>query len=216
MHNTRLRPLLEAAAERLASANTTELVRLILATEREVALEAIRRAGALKTPAAVQSLSTILSGKDVELRQLAVHAMTEIGSPSALQALERGIEDADREVRISTVRAFTARAYRAALPRVEAAVKGKAIRDADLTEKMAFFEAYGALCGDPGMTFLDSVLNGKGFLGRREDAEIRACAAIALGRLGSVKAIEALRKASTEKDVVVRNAVNRALRGASA
>lgn len=216
MHNTRLRPLLEAAAERLASANTTELVRLILATEREVALEAIRRAGALKSPAAVQSLSTILSGKDVELRQLAVHAMTEIGSPSALQALERGIEDDDREVRISTVRAFTARGYRAALPRVEAAVKGKTIRDADLTEKMAFFEAYGALCGDAGLAFLDTVLNGKGFLGRREDAEIRACAAIALGRLGSVKAIESLRKASSEKDVVVRNAVNRALRGASA
>ena len=216
MHNTRLRPLLEAAAERLASANTTELVRLILASEREVALEAIRRAGALKSPAAVQSLSTILSGKDVELRQLAVNAMTEIGSPSALQALERGIEDADREVRISTVRAFSARGYRAALPRIEAAVKGKAIRDADLTEKMAFFEAYGALCGDPGLTFLDSVLNGKGFLGRREDAEIRACAAIALGRLGTVRAVESLRKASGEKDVVVRNAVNRALRGASA
>jgi len=216
MHNTRLRPLLEAAAERLASANTTELVRLILASEREVALEAIRRAGALKSPAAVQSLSTILSGKDVELRQLAVNAMTEIGSPSALQALERGIEDADREVRISTVRAFSARGYRAALPRIEAAVKGKAIRDADLTEKMAFFEAYGALCGDPGLTFLDSVLNGKGFLGRREDAEIRACAAIALGRLGTVRAVESLRKASGEKDVVVRNAVNRALRGTSA
>ena len=216
MHNARLRPLLEAAAERLASANTTELVRLILATEREVATEAIRRAGALKTPAAVQSLSTILSGKDVELRQLAVHAMTEIGSPSALQALERGIEDADREVRISTVRAFTARGYRAALPRIDAAVKGKGIRDADLTEKMAFFEAYGALCGESGLAFLDSVLNGKGFLGRREDAEIRACAAIALGRMGSAKATEALRKASSEKDVVVRNAVNRALRGAPA
>jgi HEAT repeat protein len=216
MHNVRLRPLLEAAAERLASANTTELVRLILAPEREVAMEATRRAGALKTPAAVQSLSTILSGKDAELRQLAVHAMTEIGSPSALQALERGIEDVDREVRIATVRAFTARGYRAALPRVDAAVKGKAIRDADLTEKMAFFEAYGALCGEPGLAFLDSVLNGKGFLGRREDAEIRACAAIALGRMGTAKATEALRKASSEKDVVVRNAVNRALRGAPA
>ena len=36
------------------------------------------------------------------------------------------------------------------LPRLEAIVKGKAVRDADLTEKMAFFEAYGALCGDGG------------------------------------------------------------------
>jgi hypothetical protein len=214
MHNPKVRPLLEAAAERLASLNTSELVRLILAQEREVALEAIRRAGALKTPAAVQSLSKVLSGQDVELRQVTVHALTEIGSPSALQALERGVEDADREVRISTVRAFTARTYRLVLPRIDAVVKGKAIREADLTEKMAFFEAFGTLSGEGGVEYLDSVLNGKGFLGRREDSELRACAAIALGRISSPKATEVLRKASSEKDVVVRNAVNRALRGA--
>lgn len=216
MQNSRVRPLLEAAAERLASLNTSELVRLITAPEREVALEAIRRAGALKTPAAVQSLSKVLSGPDVELRQMVVHALTEIGSPSALQALERAVEDADREIRISAVRAFTARSYRLVLPRIEAAVKGKAIREADLTEKMAFFEAFGSLSGEPGVQYLDAVLNGKGFLGRREDSELRACAAIALGRISSPNATGSLRKASSaEKDVVVRNAVNRALRGAT-
>ena len=214
IHNQNVRWLLETAAERLASLNTTELVRLILAQEREVALEAIKRAGALKTPAAVQSLSKILSGPDVELRQLTVQALTEIGSPSALQALERGVEDTDREIRISTVRAFSARTYKLVLPRVEAAVKGKGIRETDLTEKMAFFEAFGALSGEGGVEYLDSVLNGKGFLGRREESELRACAAIALGRIASPRATEVLRKASSEKDVVVRNAVNRALRGA--
>lgn len=216
IHNPRVKELLQTAAERLASLNTSELVRLILSSEREVALEAIRRAGALKTPAAVQSLSKILSGPDVELRQLAVAALTEIASASALQALERGVEDADREVRIATVRAFTARGYRLVLPRIEAAVKGKAIREADLTERMAFFEAFGALSGESGVEYLDSVLNGKGFLGRREDSEIRACAAIALGRVSNARATDVLRRASTaEKDVVVRNAVNRALRGVS-
>ena len=216
MQSPRLRPLLEAAAARLASANTAELVRLIVSRERDVSAEAIRRAGALKTPAAVQSLATVLAGEDVELRRLTVQALMEIGSPSALQALESGVEDRDREVRIATVRAFVARSYRLVLPRLEDAVRHKSIRSADLTEKMAFFEAYGALCGDGGLELLDAVLNGKGFLGRREDAELRACAAIALGRIGSPAASESLRKASGEKDVVVRNAVNRALRGASA
>jgi len=214
IHNPNVRWLLEAAAERLASLNTSELVRLILVREREIALEAIKRAGALKTPAAVQSLSKVLSGPDVELRQLTVQALTEIGSPSALQAMERAVEDADREVRISTVRAFTARTYKLVLPRIDAAVKGRQIREADLTEKMAFFEAFGTLAGDGGVEYLDSVLNGKGFLGRREEPELRACAAIALGRISGAKATDVLRKASSEKDVVVRNAVNRALRGA--
>jgi HEAT repeat protein len=36
---------------------------------------------------------------------------------------------------------------------------------------------------------------------------------MALGRIGSPQALEALRKAAGEKDVIVRNAVTRALRG---
>jgi len=78
---------------------------------------------------------------------------------------------------------------------------------------MALFEAYGALSGDSGVSFLDGILNGKGFLGRREDAELRACAAMALGRIGTDQAMTCLRQAQGEKDVVVRNAVNKALRG---
>ena len=216
IQNPALRPLIEEAAGRLASTATAELVRLILVPEREVAIEAIRRAGALKTPAAVAPLGKLLGAPEADVRLAAVRALHEIGSAGALQALERAVEDEDREVRIAAVRALGGRSYRPVLPRVETRVKGKAIREADLTEKMAFFEAYGALCGEAGVSYLDSLLNGKGFLGRREDAEVRACAAIALGRIGSGGARESLNKASAEKDVVVRNAVNRALRGASA
>jgi hypothetical protein len=214
--NERLRPLLQAAAGRLASANTSELVRLIGAPEPEVAREAMRMAGALKTQAAVTALGKILGDPDVEMRKTASQALTEIGSPGALQALERAIDDSDRDVRVTAVRAMTARGYRPVLARLENVVKGKRVREADLTEKMAFFEGYGSLCGEAGIDHLDSVLNGKGFLGRREDAETRACAAIALGRVGSPKAIATLRKAAMEKDVVVRNAVSRALRSPGA
>jgi hypothetical protein len=81
---------------------------------------------------------------------------------------------------------------------------------------MAMFELYGALCGDPGVSLLDGILNARGFLGRREDSEARACAAMALGRVGTDPATESLRRASNEKDIVVRNAVNKALRGGTA
>ena len=77
---------------------------------------------------------------------------------------------------------------------------------------MAFFEAYGAVCGDNGVPFLDGILNSKGMFGKREDPELRACAAIALGRVGTKKAQESLQRASDEKEVVVRSAVSRALR----
>ena len=210
--NAELRPALGAAADRLAGENTSELVRLVQSPDRVVSDEAIRRAGSLKAQAAVLALSKLLSDPDSARRLASVHALVEIGSAGALQAIERATEDADREVRIAVARAFASRVHRPGLARIEAAVKGRPIREADLTEKMAFFEAYGALAGDGGVELCDGILNGKGFLGRREEPEIRACAAVALGRIGTARALESLRKASGEKDVVVRNAVTRALR----
>lgn len=215
LQNPKLRPMLETAATRLASQNTSDLVKLILSPVPGVGIEAIRRAGALKTPAAVAPLTRVLGEGEATLRVAAVQALGEIGTPGALQALERGVEDVERDVRVAAIRALSSRAYRPVLPKLEAIVKGKSIRDADLSEKMAVFEAYGGLCGEEGVNALDAMLNGKSMFGRREDSELRACAAVALGRVNSRGAQESLRRASNEKDVVVRNAVNRALRGAT-
>jgi HEAT repeat protein len=208
--------MLEEAAARLASQNTAELVKLIASPVPGVALEAAKRAGALKTPAAVAPLARALSEGDVALRVASVQALGEIGSPGALQSLERALDDAERDVRIAAIRSLAARNYRPVLAKLDAIVKGKAVRDANLTEKMAVFEAYGALCGDTGVDVLDAMLNGKSLFGRREDSELRACAAVALGRVNTPRAQEALRRATSEKDVIVRNAVNRALRGGTA
>ena len=212
----RLRVLLENAAARLAMANTAELVKLIGSSDREVAREAIRRAGVVRATAAVAALAKLTTDPDVQMRLAAVQALGEIGSPGALQFLERTIEDSHRDVRVATARAIAARAHRPALPKIEAAIQGKLAKDANLTEKMAFFEAFGTLCGEGGIKLLDGVLNARGLFGKKEDPELRACAAMALGRVGSEAAIATLRRASTEKDVLVRNAVNRALRGGAA
>ena len=48
------------------------------------------------------------------------------------------------------MRVVGARGYKGALRRVEAVVMGKAVKELDLTEKMAFFEAYGAIAGRAG------------------------------------------------------------------
>jgi HEAT repeat protein len=213
VENQRLRTLLEVAVVRLAQANTGELVRLIASDDPNVVSEAIRRSGALRTPAAVGALGKVLTEGPADQRLLVVSALGDIGSPGALQELERALGDSDRDVRVATARALVGRGTRAALQRVEQAVRGKELRDADLTEKMAYFELYGTLCGDAGVEFLSGILNGKGLFGRREDPEVRACAAMALGRVGSAAAMQALSRASAEKDVVVRNAVARASRG---
>lgn len=213
IRSAEVRALLEAAAGRLAASNTAELVRLISQEGGPLLVRAIRLAGAQKASAAVPAIAKALGESDRDLRIAAASALVEIGSPGAMQGLERAIADADRDVRIAAVRALGARGQRSALARIEAALRSRELRAADLTERMAFFESYGQLCGDAGVQFLDGLLNGKsGLLGRREDPEIRACAAIALGRIRTRRATEALERALAEKDPVVRNAVNRALR----
>lgn len=214
-NNTELRLLLENAASRLAASHTAELVRLIASGDDMVSMEAMRRAGALKTPAAVAALGQMIATGEPEMRLAAVNALSEIASPGAMQVLERAIEDPDREIRVSAVKFLGTRVHRPSLPRIENAIKGKTLRESNLSEKMAFFEAYGAMCGDAGIPMLDGILNAKGGLGNRVDPELRACAALALGKIGSSKAAESLRKAASEKDVIVRNAVGRALRGSA-
>jgi HEAT repeat protein len=214
--NPPLKMLLEVAAGRLASSNSAELIRLIGSDDEAVVLEAIRRAAALKSPAAVPALGKMLTVGEADMRVAAVTALTEIGSAGAMQMLERALIDEDRDVRIVAVRALGARNSKAALPRIEAAIKGKELRESNLTEKMAFFEAYGLLAGDAGVALLDPLLNAKGFMGKKDDSEMRACAAVALGKINSQRAMDSLNRAAGEKDVIVRNAVSRAIRGGSA
>ena len=214
--NSVLRTALERAATRLASTNVGELVRLIDHADREIAIEAARRAGALRSPGAAAALGRLMTVKDTPLRLAAAQALAEIASPGALQHLERAVEDPDREVRIVAVRVLGNRGHRAALPKLEKQVRGADLKDADLTEKMAYYEAYGSLAGDRAVAHLDGTLNGKGLFGRREDAETRACAAMALGRIGTGTALEALRRAAQDKEMIVRNAVQKAVRGGPA
>ncbi len=215
--NHGLRPILEGAATRIAESATAELVKLIADPSADVSLEAIRRTGAMRAAAGVPALARALEYGDRDHRMAALSSLSDIGSPGALQAMERALQDADRDVRVGVARALMTRSHRPALAKVEAAVKGKELREADRTERLAFFELYGALCGDPGVPFLDGILNAKaGLFARKEDPELRGCAAVALGRVGSEAARAALQRAAGDKDVIVRNAVTRALRGGGA
>ena len=213
MLSSEVRSALEGAAKRLAAANTSELVGLIASEAPGIALEAIRRAGELRTPAAVGPLARVISGRATEARRAAAQALALIGSPGAMRVLEGALDDADRDVRMAAVRAIGVHDYRAALPKVEAVVTGKAVREADLTEKMAYFETYGLLARDDGVEQLAGLLSGRSLvLRRRIDPELRACAAMALGKIGTRAALAALRGADDDKDVRVRSAINRAIR----
>ena len=211
--NERVRVVLEEALQRLAQAHVPDLVGAIAGADATVTLEAVKLAGRLKLQEAVPAMAQAVGHEETAVRVAAVQALSDIATPPALQGLEKALDDSDRDVRLAAVRILMQRRHRGALAKVTAAVQGKSVRAADLTEKMAFFEAYGALVGEPGVAALDAMLNSGGFLKRREEPETRACAALALGRIATPSARAALVRAAADKEVLVRNAVSRALRG---
>jgi hypothetical protein len=210
-----VRAALAAAADTIAETNAEELVKLIGSPDPLVAGEAVRRASASRSEAAVPALAKVLTLSDDELRVAAVNSLAEIATPRALFALERALDDPHRGIRLTAARTLTVAAHKGALARVSELVQGREIRDIDRTVRLALFELYGTLCGDPGVAVLDAMLNAPaGFFKRKSDPDVRSCAAAALGRIGSPLARESLARARDEKDPVVRRAVMRALGGA--
>jgi HEAT repeat protein len=211
--STRVRASVQAAAERLGNANREHLATLTADPDPRLAAGAARLLGRLGVATAAPEVIRLLARPEAELRLVAVEALQEMRSPSGAGALEAALDDGDREVRVAAARALVALRYAPAGARLEAALDSKRLREADLTERIAFFEAYGGLAGPSGVGVLDKVLNGKSWLGRRETGEMRACAALGLGRIRHPAAEKALTAAAADADPVVRSAVGRALRG---
>ncbi|HEU4699891.1 MAG TPA: HEAT repeat domain-containing protein [Gemmatimonadales bacterium] len=207
-----MRTLLEAVADRIAAAHSAEVLRLLRSPGSPALAGVVALCGRLKLQGAIPGLGELLAHEDAALRLAAVQALAEIGSPGALAHLDRAIGDADRAVRLAAVRVAGLRGHKGALRRVEAVVQGKMVGALDLTEKMAFFEAYGAIAGASGVDALEQILVPRGLLRRKEAPETRACAAIALGRTRTERARAILEQCATDKELMVRNAVTRALR----
>jgi len=207
-----LRKMLEDVIDKLASGNVAEVQRLLREPDSPALAGVIAMCGRLQLHHAVPGFTEIVSHPDPAIRLAAVQTLSQLGTPGALTLLDRAIEDLDRGVRLAAVRGVGARGYKGALRRIEAVVLGKSPKGMDLTEKMAFFEAYGAIAGSAGLKPLSTILFQRGLLKMKEPPETRACAAMALGRIKSAEARELLQRAVEDKELVVRNAVNRALR----
>jgi HEAT repeat protein len=209
-----LRKMLEDLVDRLAHTYPNEVQRILRVQDSSALLGMIALCGRLNLHQAVPGLADAMSHPDAAVRLALVQTLGLLGTPGAMTVVDKAIEDSDRGVRLAAVRAAGSRGYKGALRRVESVVLGKTLKDMDLTEKMAFFEAYSAIAGTAAVKQLSAILLDRGLLRMKEPPETRACAAMALGRLKAPEAREILQRASEDKDLVVRNAVSRALREA--
>jgi hypothetical protein len=204
---------LTGAIQTLAMKHPSEMKALLAAPTPAIAAGAARLAGRLGRPELAGPVAGLLEHDAAHVRLAATEALTRIASSVAMEGLKRALSDDDREVRVAAARGLAALRYAPARGWFEEVIQSREIRDADLTEKMAFFEAYGVIAKGSGIELLDRLLNGRRLFSR-ESPEVRACAAMALGRVGTPAARDALRRAGEEQNPIVRNAVTRALREA--
>lgn len=207
-----LQTVLRKSVEGIADRNRGAVVDLLEADDSVVASAAARLAGELQITEAGPGLARLLAHPEVEVRLAAVDAAVALKASNVAGALEATLEDPEREVRIAAARALGELRYPPAAATLAAIVRGKQIRLADITEKVAIFEAYGMTAEGEGIQLLDQLLNKKGLFGKTESTEIRAAAALGLGRIASDEARAALERATQDDDPVVRSNVNRALR----
>jgi HEAT repeat protein len=207
-----LRTLLEGVADRLAEAHPSEVLRILKDPDSPALASVVTLCGRLGLHQTVPGLGGTVTHPLEAVRLASVQALAQLATPAAMALIDKALDDNDRGVRLAAVRVVGGRGYKGAQRRVEAIVLGKALKEMDLTEKMAFFEAYGAIAGASGLKPLSALLLPRGMLRMKESSEVRACAAIAIGKVRTPEARELLQRAADDKDLVVRNAVSRALR----
>ncbi len=202
---------LRGAIEGLARAHPQILIELLNANDVAIVGGAARLAGSIGLTQCVPQLTALLKHAAPSVRKAAVEALLQIKSGTALDALQQALEDNEREVRMAAARGIASLRYQPARARLGELLQSRIVRDADLTEKIAFFEAFGAVANAESVAMLDKLLNGKSLL-RKQSPELRACAAMALGKVGTPASRAALERAAEDANPMVRNAVHKAMR----
>lgn len=208
-----VRRALEGCVDHLAASGREAIVALLDEQEPAVLAAALGWIGRLKISAAAGDAVRLLSHHEPTVREAAIGALALLDAGSSGKSILPLLRDPVREVRVAACRALGSLRLAAARPEMEEVLALKQTREADRTEKLALFEAFGRVAGAEGVPLLDKVLNGRGWFGKSESSEIRACAAIGLAVIDHPSALKALQTASQDRDPVVRSAVSRALRG---
>ncbi len=211
LKSERVQDLLEQALQRVGRAHPEHVMNVLKTEDEALLLQAVRLVTQIKLPAFVPTLSGLLDHPSARIRRVATAALGAIGSPTAMKHLERVLDDPEAEVRSVAVLCMAEHGHRGSFPKIEAAIGGRALRVSELTEKQSFFEAYGLLADQSGLAKLRRMLLGGGLFRRKADPETRACAAMALGKMGTAEARAVLEAAAGDKDPLVRNAVRQAL-----
>jgi HEAT repeat protein len=210
--NRQTRDRLTEALDRLVGSNPGYVVDLLSAEDPMLAAEAARIVGRLGLTEAEPDLIELSRRPEDVTRQAAIEALAVLGSAVGAEALTTALSDPGKDIRMAAVNAIAAVHPEGAAALLGDMIGGSDLADRDQGEQMAFMRAYAMIAEDGAVSLFAKLLNGRKWWGGRRPSNLRACAARALGLIGSPAARSALEKATADRAAPVKSAVRVALR----
>ncbi len=210
--NRQTRDRLAEALDRLVESNPGYVVDLLSAEDPMLAAEAARIVGRIGLLEAEPFLVELSNRPEDVTRQAAIEALAILGSSVGAGVLSTALSDPQKDIRMAAVKAVVAVRPEGASALLAEIIGKSDIGDRDQGEQMAFMRSYAVLAGDEAVPLLSVILNGRKWWGGRRAPVTRACAARALGVVGSPAAKSALAKSASDKAAPVKSAVRVALK----
>ncbi|HLG22607.1 MAG TPA: HEAT repeat domain-containing protein, partial [Candidatus Manganitrophaceae bacterium] len=160
----------------------------------------------------IESFARFVQHEELKVRKEALHALDAMEDPRASRLMVQFISDPDLSNRIFAIKGLAKRKAHDALEPLMEMIHTKRFESKDLYEKKEVFEAIGRIGGDEVAPQMRRYLKSRWTLFRNiKSEEMGVCAAIALQRIGSHAAVEALREGSASNNKTIREACNKAL-----
>jgi HEAT repeat protein len=156
-------------------------------------------------------LADALQQGDPDVRLEAIATLQAWGGEQAAQMLEPLLKDEDQRIRSVTVQALGRVRGTSALEALVRMISEKTFLARPLEEKRQAFAALAHAGGEAALPMLDRVLRERRWVHARKQNETRACAAHALGLVGTPAAAEILEPFRNDRSAIVRAACRTAL-----
>ena len=206
-----LRVTLDKAMDQAFEQHPDYFVDLCRSQDPTVACAAIQLVGRASPEPVEAHLVPLLKHRNPKIRTQVLEVMVLHGGPQLLAPLVDLLKDGNREVRCAAAWGLGTWRFPQAFAPLQTIVESKEFRDTSMNEMRAMFSAFARVGQNKSLTMLGRILNKKSLFGKRESAEMRICAARALGALKLPEAESLLRTAVDDKDINVRRAVMRSM-----
>lgn len=161
----------------------------------------------------IEKFKKLVDHKEARVRKEVIHTLDGMKDPRAQELLKSFLNDSEGSLRIMAVRSLANHHYHGALDTLKGMIENREFFTRDLYEKKEVFDALGKIGGAdmvPGMVKLVR-LGRSAWFKKSAKEEMGVCAVLALKRIGTESAVDALREGKNFSNRIIREACAKAL-----